>query len=56
MELQVKRHNFFLPSDLVAELRAIAQSRRTTLSELIRQALVDYANGRRVSTDRSTTA
>jgi metal-responsive CopG/Arc/MetJ family transcriptional regulator len=44
----VKRHNFFLPEDVVTELKAIAAERKTTYSEIIRQVLIDYlkANGR----------
>lgn len=44
----MKRHNFFLPEDVVAELKVIATERKTTYSEIIRQVLMDYlkANGR----------
>lgn len=52
----MKRHNFFLPEELVAELRCIATARHTTVSELIRQALVDYLeHGRRASIPANTT-
>jgi hypothetical protein len=51
----VKRYNFCFPPDLMEELRAIAVSRKTTLSELVRQVLIKYADGRRVPTDRDST-
>lgn len=47
----MKRHNFFLPDPVMVELRALAEKRHTTVSELIRQAIVDYLDGRRVTTD-----
>ena len=37
------------------ELRVVAEKRHTTASELIRQALVDYLDGRRVTTDTAAT-
>lgn len=51
----MKRHNFFLPTELVADLKAIAAQRKTTLSEIIRQAMLEYVNGRRVPTDNTNT-
>ena len=52
----MKRHNFFLPQELVDELRSIAVVRHTTVSELIRQAIVDYLeHGRRASISTDTT-
>lgn len=35
----MRRHNFFLPDELVAELRTVAAYRDITLSDVIRQAL-----------------
>lgn len=46
----MKRHNFFLPEELIDELRVIAKARHTTVSELLRQAIVEYLDGRRAST------
>lgn len=51
----MKRHNFFLPEKIMEELKALAEKRHTTVSELIRQALVDYLDGRRITTDDATT-
>jgi hypothetical protein len=39
----VKRYNFFLPEDLMAALRAEADSSGTTISEIIRKVLTIYA-------------
>lgn len=47
----MKRHNFFLPEKIMEELKELAEKRHTTVSELIRQALVDYLDGRRTTTD-----
>lgn len=38
----MKRHNFFLPEDLVDELRRRAKEMDLTVSELIRRAIVAY--------------
>jgi metal-responsive CopG/Arc/MetJ family transcriptional regulator len=38
----MKRHNFFLPEDVMQELKALATERRTTTSEVIRQILIAY--------------
>lgn len=35
----MKRHNFFLPDELVTELKAIAAETGTPMSELVRRAL-----------------
>jgi predicted transcriptional regulator len=35
----VKRHNFFLPTELVDSLRKVAEARDTTVSDVIRGAL-----------------
>lgn len=51
----MKRHNFFLPEQIMGELKQLAEKRHTTVSELIRQALVDYLDGRRTNTDSATT-
>ena len=51
----MKRHNFFLPEKIMGELKELAEKRHTTVSELIRQALVDYLDGRRTTTDSATT-
>lgn len=52
----MKRHNFFLPDDVVEELKLEAAKKRTTMSELIRQALIAYLDGRRVNSDSATGA
>jgi metal-responsive CopG/Arc/MetJ family transcriptional regulator len=38
----MKRHNFFLPEDVMDHLKALATERRTTTSEVIRQILIEY--------------
>lgn len=38
----MKRHNFFLPEELVAQLKAIAIESGTPMSELVRQALSSF--------------
>lgn len=35
----MKRHNFFLPEELVAELKAVAIETGVPMSELVRRAL-----------------
>lgn len=50
----MKRHNFFLPEKIMEELKELADKRHTTVSELIRQALVDYLDERRTATDNTT--
>lgn len=50
----MKRHNFFLPEKVMEELKSLAEKRHTTVSELIRQALVDYLDERRTATDNTT--
>lgn len=52
----MKRHNFFLPDGLVEELKQAAHEDRTTMSELIRKAIVAYLDGRRTNSDRATGA
>jgi metal-responsive CopG/Arc/MetJ family transcriptional regulator len=52
----MKRHNFFLPDDVVDELKAEAAKKRTTMSELIRQAIIAYLDGRRTNSDSATSA
>jgi metal-responsive CopG/Arc/MetJ family transcriptional regulator len=51
----MKRHNFFLPEKIMEELKVVAEKRHTTVSEIIRQALVDYLDGRRTTTDTAAT-
>lgn len=46
----MKRHNFFLPDEVVQELKDVAHEERTTMSELIRKAITDYLDGRRTKT------
>lgn len=46
----MKRHNFFLPDEVVQELKDAAHEDRTTMSELIRRAIADYLDGRRTKT------
>lgn len=38
----MKRHNFFLPVELVESLRVVAAHKDTTVSEVIRIALQKY--------------
>ena len=38
----MKRHNFFLPEELVAELKEIADKTGTPMSELVRRALQNW--------------
>ena len=40
----MKRHNFHLPNELVAHLRAEAAQRDITMSEFIRRVLQGYLN------------
>jgi hypothetical protein len=51
----MKRHNFFLPEKIMQDLKVVAEKRHTTVSEIIRQALVDYLDGRRTNTDSAPT-
>ena len=39
----MKRHNLFLPEDLVAKYRKFAESRNISMAEMIRLALEKYA-------------
>lgn len=43
----MKRHNFFLPEALVAELKAVAIETGTPMSELVRRALQTYLTERK---------
>ena len=52
----MKRHNFFLPDVIVDELKLIAAAKHTTMSELIRQALIEYLDGRRTNSRSATGA
>lgn len=52
----MKRHNFFLPDEVVQELKDVAHEERTTMSELIRKAITHYLNGRRTDSDSATSA
>lgn len=52
----MKRHNFFLPDEVVQELKDYAHEQRTTMSELIRKAITEYLNGRRTNSDNATGA
>ncbi len=38
----MKRHNFFLPTDLVDQLKAIAIETGVPMSELVRRAIHSY--------------
>lgn len=38
----MKRHNFFLPNELVAELKAIAIESGVPMSELVRRAIAQW--------------
>lgn len=52
----MKRHNFFLPDEVVQELKDVAHEERTTMSELIRKAITKYLDGRRTNSDNATGA
>jgi len=47
----MKRHNFFLPDEVVDELKEVAHEQRTTMSDLIRKAITEYLDGRRTNSD-----
>lgn len=38
----MKRHNFFLPDDLVAEMKKLSETTGATMSEIVRRALKAY--------------
>lgn len=52
----MKRHNFFLPDQVVEELKEVAHEDRTTMSELIRKAITQYLDGRRTDSAAATGA
>jgi metal-responsive CopG/Arc/MetJ family transcriptional regulator len=52
----MKRHNFFLPDEVVEELKETAHQERTTMSDLIRKAITAYLDGRRTNSDSATGA
>lgn len=52
----MKRHNFFLPDEIVEELKQAAHEDRTTMSELIRKAIAQYLDGRRTNSTGATGA
>ena len=52
----MKRHNFFLPDEVVEELKEAAHEERTTMSDLIRKAITYFHNGRRTNSDSATGA
>lgn len=52
----LKRHNFFLPDEVVDALKEVAHEERTTMSELIRKAITAYLDGRRTNSDSATGA
>jgi len=39
---KITRHNFFLPDELVKELKALAKHQKLTMAAVIRQALEAY--------------
>jgi len=43
----MKRHNFFLPEELVAELKQIATQTGVPMSELIRRVLANWLTERK---------
>ena len=43
----MKRHNFFLPEELVAELKAVAIETGVPMSELVRRAISTFLIGRK---------
>ena len=52
----MKRHNFFLPDEVVEALKEVAHEERTTMSELIRKAITKYLDGRRTNSAAATGA
>ena len=52
----MKRHNFFLPDEVVQALKEQAHQDRTTMSDLIRKAILEYLDGRRTNSDSATGA
>ena len=52
----MRRHNFFLPDEVVQELKDVAHEERTTMSDLIRKAITEYLNGRRTDSDSAASA
>lgn len=52
----MKRHNFFLPDEVVEELKDVAHEERTTMSDLIRKAILSYLDGRRTDSDSAASA
>ncbi len=52
----MKRHNFFLPDEIVEELKQAAHEDRTTMSELIRKSIAQYLDGRRTNSNSATGA
>jgi len=52
----MKRHNFFLPDEVVQDLKDIAHEDRTTMSDLIRKAILEYLNGRRTNSNGAASA
>ena len=52
----MKRHNFFLPDEVVQELKDVAHEDRTTMSDLIRKAIEKYLDGRRTNSSAATGA
>ena len=52
----MKRHNFFLPDEVVEKLKDVAHQERTTMSDLIRKAITEYLDGRRTDSSAATGA
>lgn len=52
----MRRHNFFLPDEVVQQLKEVAHDERTTMSDLIRKAIAQYLDGRRTNSSSATGA
>lgn len=47
----MRRHNFFLPDEMVEELKEVAYEELITMSDLIRKAITHFLDGRRTNSD-----
>ena len=41
-DVGMKRTNFFLPDPVITELKKLAEARDVSVSELVRQAIVEF--------------
>lgn len=45
----MKRHNFFLPTELVAQMKEVSEKTGATMSEIVRRALQAYIDAQKAS-------